>query len=379
MICVDRPVTREHLAGLAWPDGEQSQALGLLRRTLHDLNSKLPGCLVMDRRTVHFQPAAPVTIDVRHFAELAASGDPSAWAQAVDLYRAPLLEGIFLDDAPDLESKLLREQEHWQQQAVQLLEHLIAQHTATAAYAVALPYARRLVALEPWREEAHYQVMLLLARTGQIGAALAQYGVCRRTLAAELSVEPAQRTQSLYARLQAAAQHPLHNLPTLATPFVGREEELAQLTRLLATPHCRLVTVLGVGGIGKTRLVIELARRVASDRMRMFLHGVLFAPLVGVDTAAQMTVTVAQALGLSLQGCDAPDPQILSELRDKELLLVLDNVEQLLGEQSLAFLLQVLAEAPEVKLLITSRTRLGLHSEQLYCAGRDYPDSCRGQ
>lgn len=103
LICVDRPVTREHLARLAWPELEQSQALGLLRRTLHDLTSKLPDCLVVDRRTVHFQPVTPVAIDVRTFATLAAQEDPVAWARAVELYRAPFLEGVYLDDAPELE------------------------------------------------------------------------------------------------------------------------------------------------------------------------------------------------------------------------------------------------------------------------------------
>lgn len=365
LICQARPVTREHLAGLAWPEMEQSQALGLLRRTLHDLTSKLPDCLVVDRRTVHFQPATPVTIDVRTFATLAAKEDPAAWAQAVDLYRAPLLEGVYLDEAPDLESRLLREQEQWQQQMIALLDRLIAHHTATAAYPNALRYARRLVALEPWREEAHYQVMLLLARTGQISAALAHYGLCRRALWAELSVEPGPRTQALHARLQAAAQRPLHNLPPTGTPLIGRSAEVAELVRLLAGPS-RLLTVLGVGGIGKTRLALATAEQVAADQKRLFLHGVVFVPLAGVDTTAQMTMTIAQALGLSLQGNEPPATQLLTHLRNKELLLLLDNVEQLLNEQTLAFLVQVLEQAPEVKLLITSRARVGLHTEQLY-------------
>lgn len=100
--------------------------------------------------------------------------------------------------------------------------------------------------------------------------------------------------------------------------------------------------------------------------MRMFLHGVAFVPLAGIDTPAQLLLLMAQTLGLALQTTAALDDLIRSHLRDKELLLVLDNMEQLVDEQSLAFLMQLLDSAPTVKLLVTSRARLGLHSEQLY-------------
>lgn len=203
LISNNRPVTREYVAGLAWPDREQSQALGLLRRTLYDLNNKLPGCLITDRRTIQFRPMVPITIDVHNFAALATQDDPVAWVQAVTLYRAPFGEGAYLNDAPELENWLLREQERWQQHVVHLLDRLIVWYTAKAAYGAALHYARRLVALEPWCEEAHCQIMWLLARTGQISAALAQYRRCRQALWTELAVEPTATTQALYANLQA--------------------------------------------------------------------------------------------------------------------------------------------------------------------------------
>lgn len=366
LICIDRPVTREYLAGLGWPEVEQSQALGLLRRTLHDLNSKLPGCLVVDRRTVYFQPETPVAVDVRTFAGLAAQTDPVAWVQAVDLYRAPFLEGLYLDEAPDLESWLLREQEQWQQRVASLLARLTDRHTAAAAYAKALHYVRRLVALEPWREEAHRQVMLLLARTGQISAALAQYETCRRHLREELDVEPARETENLRTRIAALAHRPDQPLPPATTPFVGRVEELAELTQLLANPHCRIITLVGAGGMGKTRLALETARTVVADQQRIFLHGASFVPLVGVNTLAQVVAALAQALAVSLQAQGSPESQLLRYLRDKELLLVLDNFEQLATEPILTFVRQLLDTAPDLKLLITSRARLSLQGEQLY-------------
>jgi DNA-binding SARP family transcriptional activator len=164
LICEDRPVTRDFLAGLAWPDATQSQALGLLRRTLHDLNQRLSGCLEMDRRTVRFRPTATTTVDIHQFTALIAQDEISAREEAVALYRASFLHGIYVDDAPELETWLLQEQERWRQAIIQVLNRLVEHYTQQAAYAQALGFARRLLALEPWREETHRQTMLLLAR-----------------------------------------------------------------------------------------------------------------------------------------------------------------------------------------------------------------------
>lgn len=133
LLCEERTMAREYLAGLGWPESDQSQALGLLRRSLYDLQRQLPDCLDIDNRTVRFNPAASVTVDLRQFSTLAAQPDPQAWAQAVALYRAPFLQGIYLADAPDLENWLLREQERWQGELVRLLNGLAAYHCGRAA------------------------------------------------------------------------------------------------------------------------------------------------------------------------------------------------------------------------------------------------------
>ena len=366
LICSDRPITRAQLAGLAWPDVGESQALGLLRRTLHDLTSKLPDLLAVDRHTVHFQPNTKVTIDALTFIDLVAQNDLTAWTQALDLYRAPFLDGVYLDNAPALESWLLREQEQWQQQVQQLLDRLIDQYAAQGAYTQALPYARRLVALAPWHEAAHRQVMLLLARTGQPAAALAHYESCRRALQEELGVAPARATQRLRAKLAAIAQLPPYTLPAATTPFIGRAEELTELTALLTNPACRLITLVGAGGMGKTRLALETARTMSSEQQRHFLHGVVFVGLAGVETLAQLIAAVGQALAFTFQPHGLPETQLIHYLQDKELLLVLDNFEQLVNEPVAAFVRHLLDEAPDLKLLITSRVRLHLQGEQLY-------------
>jgi len=366
LICENRPVTRDFLAGLAWPEMEQSQALGLLRRSLHDLNNQLPDCLATERRTVHFSPTTPTTVDIQTFTTLMAANDLDGWTTAAACYRAPFLQGIYVDDAPELENWLLRTQEHWQQVAMQALEQIIQHHTESSAYALALRYVQQLLALAPWREEAQRQAMLLLARTGQVSAALAQYERCRQILQTELAVAPDPETEWLYTRLKAVAHLPPPNLPASTTPFIGRAEELTDLVRLLANRSSRLITLLGPGGIGKTRLALAVARHVITEQQRVFLHGVHFVALADTDTAAQFVSTLAQALALTVQPQSPAADQVYHYLRDKELLLVLDNFEQLVEGACLAFVTKLLQTAPDVKLLITSRVRLNLQGEQLY-------------
>lgn len=366
LLCEQRTVTRDYLAGLGWPESDQSQALGLLRRSLHDLNRHLPGCLDLDSRTVRFHPAAPITVDLQQFVLLTAQPDPDGWTKAVALYRAPFLHGSYVDDAPELESWLLREQERWQGEMVRLLNRLATYHTERAAYAHALHYTQQLLTMEPWREEAHRQAMLLFARMGHLSAALAQYERCRQILQAELAVEPAHETKTLRARIAAIAHLPAHPLPSATTSFVGRTEELTELTQLLTNPACRLITLVGAGGMGKTRLALEMARGMVSEQRRLFLHGVIFVGLAGVETLTQLVAAVGQALAFTFQPHGLPETQLLHYLQDKELLLVLDNFEQLVNAPTAAFVRQLLDEAPDLKLLITSRVRLHLQGEQLY-------------
>jgi predicted ATPase/DNA-binding SARP family transcriptional activator len=380
LVSEDQPVTRDFLAGLGWPDVGQSQALGLLRRSLHDLNGRLPGCLAMDRRTVRFRVDAPVDVDLRHFARLLAQDGVEAWEEAVALYRAPFLHGVYVDDAPELERWLLQEREHWQQALILALDRLVGHYAKCTAYPQALGYARQLLKLEPWREETHRQVMLLLARTGQVSAALAQYATCRQTLWDELAVEPALETETLCARIRGMSTLPALNLPAALTPFVGRCAEREQLTHLLADPNYRLITVVGVGGVGKTRLALETVREIVNGTTRLFLHGGFYVPLAAVGSLEQLVLAVCQALPFSFQPHGDPTAQLTHYLHDKEILLLLDNFEHLIDRASLAFLGALLDHAPGVTLLVTSRARLHLHGEQIYrLQGLHFPGALRAK
>jgi predicted ATPase/class 3 adenylate cyclase len=168
--------------------------------------------------------------------------------------------------------------------------------------------------------------------------------------------------------LRSLAAHP-HNLPAQATPFVGREAELAELARLLADPDVRLVTILGAGGMGKTRLALE----VAAAQLDNFEHGVFFVPLAPLQSVEALVPAVAEALGFSFYEGGEPRGQLLDYLQQKALLIVLDNVEHLLDGVDLVS--GMLGTAPQARVLATSRASLRVRGEHLFhLGGMDVPD-----
>jgi len=284
------------------------------------------------------------------------------------------MEGMSFPDCPEFDIWLVGEREFWRQRVIQSLQTLIDYHHRRGDDEEGVRLASRLLALAPWREEGHRQLMRFLARSGQRAAALAQYETCRRILQRELGVPPSAETRALYERIRDAPA-PRHNLPLEPTPFVGRGAELTEIARALNDAACRLLTLVGPGGVGKTRLAVRAAR----DQVRAFLHGVFFVPLAGLEEPHLLATAIAEALGLRLTGHEPAADQLLAYLRDKELLLVLDNFEHLLTpshtEQAVSLVLKILQQAPGVKVMVTSHQRLNLRWEWLIeVKGLPYPD-----
>jgi len=413
LVVTRRTQPRTVLAGLFWGDVGDYYARRNFNRTLSDLTQFVGDHLVSDRQTVAFARSQPYWLDVEVL-ETAATMLPTAQtvatlASAADLYRGDFLDGFYVQDAPEFEQWVLAERTRLRASVLHLLDTLAHYHATQGELLPAMQYARRMLQLEPWREEAHRQLMLLLAQSGQRSAALAQYELCRQALRSELDVEPAAATLDLVARIRAgtldqmpsrqddkmtstssvtassphpvivSSPHPVtpsssqltipHNLPGQRTPFIGRAAELADLTRLLvADDDCRLLTLVGPGGMGKTRLALKAAEEIVAASSQPFVDGVFFVPLENVGDADGLVSALISAIsaesGFPLH-VDAPLlEQLCHFLRTKAMLLVLDNFEHLVKHAALCSTL--LAAAPGVKLLVTSRETLGLQEAWFY-------------
>src|SRR5512136_251244 len=174
-----------------------------------------------------------------------------------------------------------------------------------------------------------------------------------------------------------AVPPPRINLPVLPTPLIGRQREVEELSQLLHDPACRLLTLVGPGGIGKTRLAVETSSRMQD----IFDHGVYFVPLASVGSINAVISTMANAIHFAFYGPSDPKVQLLNYLREKQMLLIVDNVEHLLvgepDQETVAELLvQILQQAAQVKLLITSRESLGFQEEWVFeVEGLPIPES----
>ena len=225
-----------------------------------------------------------------------------------------------------------------------------------------------LIAEQPYRERFREQHILALYRSGRQKDALAAYQDARAALLDELGVEPGPALRELELGIlrhdsALAAPEPQPrvewHLPTPSTPLVGRRLEVAAVAAMLHREDVRLVTLTGPGGTGKTRLALAVAEELAPG----FRDGAAFVDLAAVRDATLLGSTIAHAL--DLQEGDEPLSQAVAEqLRPQSMLLVLDNLEQLLD--GTAFIAELLAAAPRLLVLATSRAPLRLSAEHVY-------------
>lgn len=372
--------SRDLLTNLLWPDSTPKRGRASLRRALADIKKAVgEGWFIMEQDHITINPEANITSDVHTFQQIIREQDFDQFAQAIELYRDDFMAGFNLYGAGDFDEWLYFERDTLRQTFIQALEDLVQWHIANDTHAEAIPYGRRLVTCDPLHETAHVQLMKLYAKSGQRAAALRQYDTCQRIFMEELAVEPSPSTTRLHEQIKQQnyeeKAHPKPrprrkktNLPDSPTSFVGRETEIAQISETLANPNARLVTIFGLGGVGKTRLALQVGRA----HLNAFKDGVWFIDLTAIQSPQAIITAIAQSLSIPLRGLDTPLEQVQQSIQNKEMLWLFDNFEHLVEGASI--LSELLSHAPHLKILVTSRTVLDLAEEWLYQVdGLSYP------
>jgi DNA-binding SARP family transcriptional activator/predicted ATPase len=377
-----QPHPRSLLADLFWPEQSEESARRSLSQALYNLRHVLgerAASLTIAPDGIRLALDEDDHIDVVEFSRLVRACDqhphhyiescPSCQERlqaAAGLYRGEFLESFSLRDSAVFDEWLLLRREAYHQDARRAFASLAAGFERQGRTRDALQSAHRLAELDPYDDGACQTLMRLLAASAQRPEALVVYERFRRSLQDELDVEPDAQTSALYERLrqqkedEAALPDRYTNLPASLSPIIGREVELAQVQQRLLDPSCRLLTILGPGGSGKSRLALEAARGLL-DR---FAGGVFLVPLSPIVSKDSLIPAISSAVDLQLRENRPPLLQLQDYLRGKELLIVLDGCEGLLDEAPL--FLDLLGLAPDLKLLATTRARLNVAEEQVF-------------
>lgn len=358
----DRNVERSWLAGTLWPDASESQALYNLRRELTRLRRALgaeAGRLQASTPQTLRLDALGADIDVITFDAEIARGVRDALERGVAQYRGSFLEGC-------TQEWVLEEREPRRQTYLAALEKLAEDDLQRSDAASAVQRLRNVMTTDPLRESALRTLMGALAATGQHAAACRAYRDLRLLLDRELQAEPSLQTREVYESVRGAAQaRATHGavpqlshsrIPQPLTWLVGRGVERAEIQRRVRS--ARLFTVTGAGGVGKSRLALQ----VASDLAPELADGACFIELAALSDPQLVVAAVASALDIP-EGHTRPVIDIvIAELAPRQLLVVLDNCEHLVaacGELAAS----LLRACPDLRILATSRRSLGLPGE----------------
>jgi predicted ATPase/DNA-binding SARP family transcriptional activator/tetratricopeptide (TPR) repeat protein len=380
-----RWVERGELVALFWPDRREEVARANLRPLLWRLAHEP---LIVDVERERTRVRWPVRTDHEAFVDACRA---ERWADAWNL-RGELLAGVSLPAAPEFETWL--EMERATVQSAVRTAGLRAAEEATRAGddERAAKVLGDLYRADPFDEAVLRALLGALDRRGSGTEALVLLTKFERLCHEELEAEPEPATQALGAAIRggrteraqagpsrvrdsgggAAARSGVTSLPVPLTPFVGRHDLMDAVSRRLVDEACRVLTLVGPGGVGKTRIAIEVARSVG-DR---FEEGARFVELAAVSNEGALVAAVARSAGIGLAAGEDPKAQLLRALASRHLLLVLDNAEHL--EEAAALVAELVAGAPDVKILITSRRPTALAAECLTdVVGLDHRDEGR--
>ncbi len=365
---------RERVASLFWPDTDTANS----KQNLRALLQRVKAVPFSDEVTVtpHQLLWAPETDIARYRTAVSEGRDDDALAA----YSGPLLVGLESDDDGEFSEwlQIEREKLHGDWRAL-ALARVRASGSGDARFATEL--FRRLLDHDPLDEEAVRVYLSAMAAAGRVDEARAAYQSFASRLRSEMGMEPTSATAGVFESLDrivvgaaesasafaATAAAAERRLPTLATTFVGRVMELNDVIGRLRDPTCRMLTVVGSGGVGKTRLALQAARELRDD-----FDTVVFVGLDSLSSPDEVPTAIAGALGVPLVAGASPLKQVERALGDASILLLLDNFEQVVDAAPMVS--GLLEAGPDVKVLVSSRVRLGIEQEWLFpLEGLDYP------
>jgi DNA-binding SARP family transcriptional activator/tetratricopeptide (TPR) repeat protein len=364
-------VSRDDLIYLFYPDTEEHKARQNLRPLLTTLrHSNYAAGLEIEPTRLRWN----VDTDVQAFRCALHDRDLS---RALEVYGGDLLAGFRLPTAPEFESWLEFERAALTRTWRKALLELVLVFEDEKRYQQAADVLERLHQADPLDEEMFRRYLLALAQADKAGDALNDFEGFKATLKREVDGEPEEATYRLLERIRSGAAvqdvqahialkksvKRQFNMPLPTTPFVGRKPELDTVIQELRDPACRLLSIVAAGGMGKTRLALETGRRLLPE----FEDGVYFVPFEAVSSPEFMVPAVAGSLGFTFFGPQAPKDQLLEYLGNKEMLLVMDNLEQL--QEGTRLIVEMLERAPGLKILATSRELLNLHAEWVFDLG----------
>lgn len=347
-------VGRAELAALLWPEQESKLAYTNLRKTLHRVQSlRWASGIESQGGALRFEAATDV------FAFDSALGEQRL-ADALPLRRGELLAGFDDDQSEAWSSWLSFERDRlrlaWRDAALTRL-------AVDIDTAEGIDLSTRLLDADPLDEAALRARMSWLARGGQSARARQVYREFVERLAEDLGLAPGAELRALHDSLGTAVWSPAASASTPSpkpdSDFIGRTVELRRIGALLAQDDCRLICLMGPGGVGKTRL----AQRAMHEFASRFSDGVAFVQLEDISSSSELGGRLARELRVGLAGSDEPLDQVVEFLRGRQVLLVFDNFEQLAADASV--LEKLLQACAGLKIIVTSRVRLAVSSEWL--------------
>ncbi len=384
LACKAQWVAREQLAFLFWSESDSQSA----RKNLRHLIQRTKGLSWLQSIQPNFEVEPEhlrwqISCDVRAFKAAFERGD---WPTVLTLYRGTLLEGFNSEDSLEFAAWLEGERENLQTQWHSASLHQAKKLHEQGISEDALRILEKLLQHDPLDEEALHDLMQVANQTGQRNTALKAFIGFSTRLKNELNLPPPLSLERLANSIRAnentpvqvqvqeiPSSSPLHEqqplpkpLPISNSPFVGREGVLAELAHLLE--RHRLITLVGQGGVGKTRVALHFVEALIKDQTRAENTSkkhfeVSFVDLAAVSLPSAIPTTIAEVLQVKLQGAEGPLYQVIQEIGSRKILLLIDNFEHLMVGAT--YLNELLKHCPHLVLLITSREGLGLQGEQI--------------